>query len=127
MYIYMFHRIFGGTLKPHKDSLVTQKHCIDRTDTWEVSLVSKKIKDVYFIKSTDCSRYISTKRSKLIDADKGTYQAALDPRLSFMSLGRSIKFCPVPGIEPPPYTPLPPVPPMIFGKVTRSGVAQERK
>lgn len=95
---------------------MTQKHCIDRTDTWELDLVSKKIQDVYIIKSMSCGRYISTKRSKLIDGKMGTYQAVLDPKLSFMSLGRSVKLCLVPGIQPPPMIPLPPVPPMIYSK-----------
>ena len=95
---------------------MAKRHCIDRTDTWELDLVSKKIQGVYVIKSASCGRYISTKRSKLLDEKMGTYQAVLDPKLSFMSLGRSVKLCLVPGIRPPPMVPLPLVPPMIFSK-----------
>ena len=113
---FLFLRIFGGTLKPQKDILVAQRHCTDRTDTWELDPVSKKMPDVYLIKSMSCGRYISTKRVKPIDEKMGMYQAVLDPRLSLMSIERGIKLCLVPGIQPPPEVPLPPTPPIIFSK-----------
>lgn len=99
-------------MKPQKDVLVTHKHCFDRTDVWELSPVSRKTKDVYLMKSTYYNRYVSTKPNRPLDG-KGVYQAALAPWLTFMSVEKCIRLCPVPGIKPPPRTPLPPTPPVL--------------